>query len=415
MQSKIDRFSIFLAVMVAFIMGYWFGQTSWAPIRLTNVNGATAETTREAFEPFWEVWELVNNRFYDQPLATDRLVDGAIRGVLAELDDQPTSYRSPEEQARFVADMSGEFQGIGAQVTDEEGDITVVTPLTGSPAEAAGILPGDIIREVDGVDVAGMTLSEAVTLVRGPADTEVILTIERKGTLLDVSITRGVIKVSNVTSEMLANGIAYLKLNQFGDEETVNDFNSHLEALMVEEPIGLILDLRRNPGGLLTTAVDIGDQFLPEGDFLYQRYGDGTETVYETSEEGIAEDIPLVVLLDEGSASASEVLANAFRDYGRATLIGQTTFGKGTIQSAYTLDNGGGVSITVARWLSPERNWVQDSGLDPDYFIPLADYGHINDPELDTQLQAGVDFLLGKEIESVPPAEDDDEDVGEGE
>jgi carboxyl-terminal processing protease len=179
-----------------------------------------------------------------------------------------------------------------------------------------------------------------------------------------------------------------------------------LEELMAAKPTGLILDLRRNPGGSLNTAVNIADEFLPEEIILRERFGNGKERLYEATDKGQAEDIPLVVLIDEGSASASEVLAGAIRDDGRGTLIGQTTFGKGTVQTWQSLSNGGGVRLTIARWLTPDATWVHKEGLDPDYFIPLPEFNPDVEFE-DTQLQAALDFLQGVEIISVPPEEVD--------
>jgi carboxyl-terminal processing protease len=210
-----------------------------------------------------------------------------------------------------------------------------------------------------------------------------------------------------VRSEIMDGNIAYLRLSRFGDKSG-EELSEALTELMAANPRGLILDLRRNPGGALDTAVDIADEFLPEGIILRERFGNGNERRYESTDEGQAEDLPLVVLIDEGSASASEVLAGAIRDEGRGILIGQTTFGKGTVQTWQALSNGGGIRLTIARWLTPGETWVHKEGLEPDYFIPLPEFNPDVEFE-DTQLQAAIDFLMGETIISVPPEVEESE------
>ncbi|MCZ7671560.1 MAG: S41 family peptidase [Chloroflexi bacterium] len=209
------------------------------------------------------------------------------------------------------------------------------------------------------------------------------------------------VALKSVRSEMRDDGIAYLRLNRFGDKSAA-ELETALEELMAAQPKGLILDLRRNPGGSLDSAIEIADQFLPEGIILRERFGDERERLYESTDKGLAEEIPLVVLIDEGSASASEVLAGAIRDENRGILIGQTSFGKGTVQTWQGLSNGGGLRLTIARWLTPQATWVHKEGLAPDYFIPLPEFEPGAELE-DTQLQAAVDYLSGEEIISVPP------------
>jgi carboxyl-terminal processing protease len=299
--------------------------------------------------------------------------------------------------------MDGEFQGIGAEVESIDGNITIVSPIVDSPAEAAGLLPGDILRAADGVDLTGMDLIEAVSLVRGPAGTAVTLLIERGGEQFQVEITRDVVELASVRSEMLEEGLAYIRLTQFGTRST-EEMNNALTELMAQNPSGLILDLRRNPGGGLDTVVEIADQFLSEGVVLEEEFSNGRIQTFESSVEGLAEEIPMVVLIDEGSASASEVLAGAIRDRGRGILIGQTSYGKGTVQTWHALSNNGGVRITIARWLTPDETWINETGLEPDYVISLPDVENPDEFE-DTQLQAAIDYLLGNPIVSETPAE----------
>jgi carboxyl-terminal processing protease len=246
-----------------------------------------------------------------------------------------------------------------------------------------------------------MDVFSAAQLVRGPAGTNVLLVIERDGQLFEVEITRDVVEIRSVRGEMLANDVAYVRLSRFGNQ-TGQELGETLAPLMAQEPVGLILDLRRNPGGSLETAINVADQFLDQGTVLVERFGNGYEDVFESSERGLAEDVPLVVLIDEGSASASEVLAGAIRDRERGILIGQTSFGKGTVQTWQPLSNGGGLRLTIARWLTPNKTWIHGQGLAPDYFIPLPETSDQAESQ-DTQLEAAVSYLLGESITSIPP------------
>ncbi len=392
-------FTVALLMVIAFLGGYVLAQSPAAPLHVFADTAVSRDN--EQFTPFWEVWDLVHERYLRQPVDDLALVEGAINGMLATLDDPHTRYLSPQDQSAAQDTMAGEFQGIGAEVEDVDGNVTVVAPIDGSPAAAAGIQPGDILREADGVALTGMDVSEAAALVRGPAGTTVSLVIERDGERFTIDIVRDVIKLATARGEMLEEGIAYIRLSRFGNT-TDEELADLLPDLMAENPTGLILDLRRNPGGALDTTVDIADQFLGEGLVLVERFGSGDERPFETSDEGLAEDIPMVVLVDEGSASASEVLAGAIQDRGRGVLIGQISFGKGTVQTWHTLSNNGGLRVTIAEWLTPDKNSINDVGLTPDYYIPLPDTAADGEFE-DTQLQAAIDFLQGKTIISVPP------------
>lgn len=392
-----NRLLLLLFLSMGFIGGYILGQSPIAPYRAFP-GGSLDQDTISEFRPLIEVWNLVNQNFYRQPIDRIALVEGAINGMLETLDDRHTRYLSPEVQQAAESTFEGELQGIGVEVENIEGAITVVAPIDGSPAQAAGLQPGDILRQADGVELTGMDISEAATLVRGPAGTAVNLLIERAGDTFLIEIIRDVIKLESVRGEIIEDDIAYIRLSRFAND-TDEDLKTLLEQVMAENPQGMILDLRRNPGGSLTTVVNISDEFLDEGVILYESFGDERE-IFESQSGDLAEDIPLVVLVDEGSASASEVLAGAIQDRGRGILIGQTTFGKGTVQSWQSLSNGGGVRITIAQWLTPNEAWIHDNGLTPNFFIPLP---ALDNEFEDTQLQAAIDYLKGEEILSIPP------------
>lgn len=403
MKSRL--FSITAVIVLTFIgfnAGYILGQSPLAPYHIFD---STTAARSETFAPFWEVWDLVHTRYYEQPVDDVLLTQGAIEGMLAALDDAHTRYLSPEDESVARERMSGEFQGIGAEVESSNGNITIVSPIDGSPAQAAGLRPGDILRQANGVDLTGMDVSEAAALVRGPAGTTVQLLIERNEETFSIDIVRDVIKLPSVRSEMLDDNIAYVRLSQFGDQ-SAQELEAQLTDLLAQNPVGLILDLRRNPGGGLDTAVAIADQFLPTGTILAERFGTGADKLFTSTDEGVAEEIPLVVLIDEGSASASEVLAGAIQDRKRGVLIGVTSFGKGTVQTWHALSNGGGVRITIARWLTPNENWVHETGVEPDFYVPLLPDTTDGDEFTDTQLQAAVAYLLGKPVLSTPPVEE---------
>lgn len=389
--------------LLFFFGGYVFGQSPVAPLQVF-ADTAVPDTAADEFAPFWETWNLVHERYLRQPVDDTALVEGAIDGMLAALGDPHTRYLSPQDQQAAEESMDGEFQGIGAEVEDVDGNITVVAPIDGSPAAAAGIQPGDILRQADGVELTGMDVTEAAALVRGPAGTTVSLVIERNGELINLDIVRDVVKLATVRGEILDEGIAYLRLSRFGNT-TDEELKDVLPGLLAENPTGLILDLRRNPGGSLDTVVDIADQFMSGGLALVERFGDGEERPFEIGDDGLAQEIPMVVLIDEGSASASEVLAGAIQDRGRGVLIGQVSFGKGTVQTWHTLSNNGGVRVTIAEWLTPNKSSIDQIGLTPDYYIPLPDVTNGAEFE-DTQLQAAIDYLQGKTVISLPPEPD---------
>lgn len=345
----------------------------------------------ETFAPFWEAWDLVHSLYVDQPVNDNELMRGAIRGMLDALGDPHTSYMSPDEYTQANSSLQGEYEGIGA-VVDITGEyLKIISPMPNSPAEKAGIKIGDLIIAVDGQDMTGVDGSVVLSKVKGPAGTEVILTILREGVSepFDIKVTRAKIVQSSVSSKMLDSGIAYVALSTFGDN-TTRDLRNALKELMAQEPKGLILDLRFNGGGYLETAVEVTSQFINTGNVLLEQYGDGTITEYKAEKGGLALDIPMVVLVNEGSASASEITAGALQDAGRARLVGVTTYGKGTVQKWLALQDGqGAVRITIARWLTPKERQINGSGLTPDVVVEMTeeDYAADRDPQLDKAVE----------------------------
>jgi carboxyl-terminal processing protease len=318
------------------------------------------------------------------------LTRGAINGLTFQLGDDYTYLRDPEEAAFFNESLNGSFEGIGARVAEaESGGVRIVEPFSGQPAWNAGIRRGDVILAVDGQDISRMTLQDAISLIRGPKGSEVLLLVQSQGQdAREIAVVRDRITVPAVEYRMLDDGVAYLRLGEFSAPAT-EQVRDALESLQAENPVGLVLDLRGNPGGFLRTAVEITSEFIDEGPVVIERFKDGREEVFQAERGGRALDIPLVVLVDEGSASASEILAGAVQDTGRAILVGATTFGKGSVQIPDELSDGSVLSITTARWFTPNDRLIHGEGLQPDIEVLLSeeDIAADRDPQLDRAVQ----------------------------
>ncbi len=354
---------------------------------------ATAQTRDEVFAPFWEAWDLIHQQYVDQPVDDIALMRGALAGMLEALGDDPTRYMAPEEYSIITSDQSGELQGIGAYVEGVEGEgLRIISPFPGSPAEAEGLLPGDLVIQVDDTDIAEMSEYEIIELVRGPAGSAVRLLVEREGNdePLEFTVTRAKIVIPSIESEMLDGQVGYVKINDFGSR-TLGELEEALRDLNNQDAVGLIIDLRGNPGGYRNTAIDVASQFLPRGTLVMrEQYADGHEVTYKAKGGGLAIDLPIIVLINQGSASASEIVAGAINDHERGTLLGQVSFGKGTVQTWHPLrgDNGA-VSITIARWLTPDGAWIQGEGITPDIEVELTEdhFADGLDPQLDEALR----------------------------
>lgn len=354
---------------------------------------ATPQDAETLFAPFWEVWELVHQNYVDQPVDDMEMMRGAIRGMLESLGDQHTSYMDPDQYRQSNMQMQGDYDGIGAWVDTAGEFLVIISPMPGSPAEAAGLKAGDTVIAVDGKDMTNVDGNLVLRSILGPAGTDVTLTIRREGTdaPFDVTVTRARIVIPSVTHEMKEGGIAYVQLSNFGDDTTA-DLTAALQELLAQNPRGLILDLRNNGGGFVQTAIEVTSQFIPGGPIFYEERGDGTEQVFEAIPGGLATQIPLVVLVNEGSASASEITAGAIQDLKRGTLVGVTTFGKGSVQSWIPLqDEQGAVRITIARWLTPNKRQIHTVGLTPDVVVEMTE-DDIN-AGLDPQLDRAIELL----------------------
>ena len=345
------------------------------------------------FAPFWETWQYLHDQYVDQPVDDTKLMQGAIRGMMDSLGDKHTGYMDPDTYNQVTAPLDGSYEGIGASV-DTAGDLlTIISAMPDSPAEKAGLKPGDAVIKVNGTDVTKTDPNIVLKSVKGPAGTDVTLTIQRvdQPDPLDVTITRQKIDLKSVTSEMKDGNIAYVRISTYG-ETTTDELKSALETLLAQNPKGLILDLRYNSGGYLITAIEVISQFIPSGIVMYEQEQNGEETTYSAEPGGLATEIPLVVLVNEGSASASEITAGAIQDFGRGTLVGVTTYGKGSVQNWIPLNNNqGAVRITVARWLTPNHRQINDVGLTPDVVVEITEADF--DAGIDTQLKKAIEIL----------------------
>ncbi len=369
------------------------------PTTSPEQQSATPSEFQVLFSPFWEAWNLVHENYVDQPVDDIALMRGAISGMMNALGDQHSSYMDPKDFADANSSLEGEYEGIGAFVDTTTEYLTITSPIPGSPAERAGLMPGDQIVAIDGKDMTGITAEVARTKVLGPANTVVHLTVLRDGEdkLLEFDVTREKITMKSASGKMLDSGIAYIQVTTFGDK-TTPELLAALTDVMAQDPKGIILDLRNNGGGYLTTSVEVASQFLADGVVLYEQYGNGTRTTYDVLPDGMATDtnIPMVVLINEGSASASEIVAGALQDSGRAKLVGVTSYGKGSVQNWIPLSgDNGAVRITIAKWLTPNENTIHEIGLTPDVVVERTevDYKANLDPQLDKAVQVLLETI----------------------
>lgn len=345
---------------------------------------------------FWTIWKEVENKYVD-PKAVDEttLVYGAIKGMVDALDDPYTSFMTPDESKAFSNSLEGTLVGIGAELEVENELLVVVAPLKGSPAEKSGLMPGDIILEINGDNAADMSLIEAVKRIRGEKGTTVTLTLVRKDLKksFEVSIVRDDIDIESVTMEKLDNGIVYLSVNQFNDK-TNEQFNKAISEMVLNEPKGLIVDLRFNGGGYLDIAMELLSYVLPEKTEVVtiKERGEDDQKMYTNGNTKLL-NVPLVVLVNEASASASEIFAGAIQYHKRGIIMGTKTFGKGSVQEVESFSDGSSMRITIAKWFVPDGVNVNKVGLSPDILAEISEADIEN--KFDSQKQAAIDYLLG--------------------
>ncbi len=372
-----------LVIVLSFGVGFAFSQSLSHP-----VTGLPEE-----FNALGEVWQSLERYYVNKDaLDAEELSEGAIRGLLEALDDPHTSYLDAETYELEWSAYEGSFEGIGAVVTMQDGELTVVSPIAGGPAEEQGVRAGDKVLEIDGEPTLEMNLTEAVLKIRGPQGTKVTLLILHQGetTPVDIEIIRQEVKLDSIYLEMLPDGIALIQITHFS-ERTHEELVAVLNDAIDSGAEGIILDLRNNPGGYLHVAVDVASEFLDGGTVVYQQDSEGRLDESQATSGGLATDLPLVLLVNGWSASGSEVLAGALQDRGRATLVGNVTYGKGSVNIIRELSDGSALYVTTARWLTPDGNLIEGVGLTPDFEVEITEEDVLNGR--DPQLEFAIEYI----------------------
>lgn len=385
-MKRFLTFFIFGAILAAFGLGFYFGKTQVVyPTGPGEIDMSL----------FWEAWGKLQDKYVDkEKFDNQKMIYGAIAGMVKSLGDPYTVFMPPEDAKRFVEDTKGSFEGVGMEIGIRKDRLQVISPLESSPAQRAGIMAGDIIAKVGDKDTGDMTVEEAVNLIRGPKGTEVVLTMFREGWEMtrEIKITRDVIVIPSLKLEFKDDNIAHLRLYQFSEKASA-DFRKAVDQIIEKKSKKIILDLRNNPGGYLEVSRDIASWFLEEGSIVAIEDFGGKQKPNEYRAQGNAKllSLPVVVLINKGSASASEILAGALRDNRNVQLMGETSFGKGSVQSLEQLRGGATLKITIAKWLTPNGYSISEKGLDPDIKVELTEDDIKN--QKDPQLDKAIEFL----------------------
>ena len=353
-----------------------------------------SDNDEEVFDLFWEAWDLTQRSFYGELPSMRQMTYGAIRGMLEALNDDYTAFIEPDVAAILAEDASGEFEGIGAHVDlDETGRVRIVGVFEGGPADIAGLQANDVVVEVDGVPVVGTGLYGIIGVIRGPEGTDVVLLVERRdipGTF-EITVTRARLEIPVIEARMYEDQIGYIRLNEFS-ASAGEQMEEGLENLLDLGSEGIVFDLRHNPGGWLDQSIRVADLFLDDGVIATQRSRDDDVRSFTARSGDVAEEVPLVVLINGGSASASEIVAGALQDHARAVLIGEQTLGKGSVQRPFTLSDGSELRVTIALWFTPNEQPVSGHGISPDIEVSLLLEGDAP-TDADLQLNRALEYL----------------------
>lgn len=344
---------------------------------------------RKEFKKFYDAYDQMKQSYFDE-IDEQVVIDGAINGMIDALGDPYSDYLNEQEAKQLNESISSSFEGIGAEIQESNGYISIVSPIKNSPAEKEGLLPNDVIIAVDNKSIHGMSSSEAVLLIRGEKGTTVTLTIRRgEREPFDVKVVRDVIPIHTVYAEMLDDGIAHINITSFS-ENTYDELLEALEEMKAKGMKGLLMDVRQNPGGMLSSALDISDLFVEEGKNLFQTQEKGLPAEVYTASGGKKVDVPTALIIDDGSASASEILAGALKESAGVPLIGTKTFGKGTVQTPTQLSDGSNLKLTTAKWLTPNGNWIHKKGIAPDVEVQYPSYALLPYLDASEELKEGM-------------------------
>lgn len=397
MTKMVSQKKVLIAVIIIFIVGIFIGVTiernfvSLQFIPTARVFPALEGVNSDFdYNLFWTVWSSIKEKYVIQTVSDKELFYGAVKGLVKGLDDPYSVFLEPDLAKRFLEDISGSFEGIGIEIGIKENRLTVIAPLSNTPAHRAGIRAGDKIFAIDGHDTIDMSLDEVVYLIRGPRGTPVTLTIWRDGgaKTQDIEIIRDTIEIKTVSWELKGNNIAYIKVSHFS-EETLRDFDDITIVALRANPNGLIIDLRNNPGGYLDTAVEMAGYWIGKDTVTLSRDAKGVEIAYKSSGQGELSHLNTIVLVNKGSASASEILAGALQDYKRGILLGEQTFGKGSVQELESYSDDSALKLTIAHWYTPLGRTIHGQGITPDIEVEMTfeDYDLNRDPQLDRAIE----------------------------
>lgn len=369
------------------VEGKLVGKNSVPPYALKDVE----------FKNFWNIWTIVKDKYVEKDIPDIKMYYGAVEGMVASLDDPYSVYFDPDTAKKFSTELEGKFEGIGAEIGIKKNQLVVIAPLAGTPAERVGLKAGDIILEIDGTDTAGMPIEEAVSHIRGKGGTQVKLLIYREGMKepKDYVITRDVIVIQAVKSKVEKVGakkVATITISSFNENAAIK-FSDAVRSVMLQDPDGLILDLRNDPGGFLDAAVDIAGAWIKDDVIVTEKFDETKKEDYRSDGSAVLSDMPTVVLVNKGSASASEIVAGALQDYGKAKIIGETSYGKGSVQDYVEFDDGSALKITIALWLTPKGRTINKEGIKPDEEVKMTpeDFEAEKDPQMDRAKQLIID------------------------
>ncbi|MFA5644336.1 MAG: S41 family peptidase [Patescibacteria group bacterium] len=346
-----------------------------------------------SFDLYWDVWNILKEGYVDQELVNDKkMFYGSLKGLVMSLDDPYSEFMDPQENKEFNDDMSGTFEGIGAEIGIRDDILTIISPLEGTPAQKAGLMAGDKILEINGEITKNMNINEAVSKIKGPKGTEVVLSVFKVGLedIQEIKIIRDTIIIKSVSFEKINENIFLIKINSFNND-TDFLFSQAIKEMISSRCDKVIIDLRNNPGGYLETSVLLLGEWINGQTAVIEKFGDGQVVNYPAEGLNRLTDYPTVILINNGSASASEILAGALKDYSKATIIGEKSYGKGSVQMIKTLEDGSALKMTVAEWLTPQGRNINEEGILPDIEVVLsfADLENDRDP----QLQKAIEFL----------------------
>ncbi|MDD2680895.1 MAG: S41 family peptidase [Patescibacteria group bacterium] len=390
-------FLVIALMVISFVAGLtWTSKNSDNPQLIAYSPEAIAIQNESSFNfnLYWEVWDRLKSDYVDKNMVKDEdMFYGSLRGLAASMDDPYTIFMDPVEAKEFADDLSGTFEGIGAEVGMRNDIVTIIAPLNGMPAEKAGLRSGDKVYAINDESTIGLTIDQAVKKIRGPKDTEVKLTVIREGedAPITITITRGLIVVKSVKTEMRKDGVFVITISNFNDD-TMGLFNSAIKEVLTKNPKGIILDLRNNPGGYLDTAIGMASAWVKEGPVVIEQFGEGRRQEYFANGNDSLGKFKTVVLINGGSASASEIVAGALRDYKKATLVGDESFGKGSVQSLRDLSDGSTLKVTVAKWLTPAGDFIDEKGIVPEYEVEYTKEDL--DKEIDPQMNKALELIL---------------------